>query len=322
MPSRVKVSIGIDVGGTYTKVGAIAGAPKPLAEAQLPAEVAKGPAAFVERVCDLLDAWKREKGFDVQSVGMGLAGDVDSARGRLRFAPNLKGWDGFDFPKAFHKRLTRRVIVDNDANAAVWGGYVVELKGKGRDVVGVTLGTGVGGGLVLDGRLYRGATGSAGEIGHTVVDPGGRECHCGGRGHLEAYAGGYGILKTARELLAERPQEGKLLLSLAGSPEHLEPKHLSEAADGGDLLAREVWKRTGAWLGLGLADLVYSLNPDHILILGGVSRAGRWITDHVEAHFARQPFRTPFAAVKLKLADNTKAGWLGAAFLSRENAAA
>lgn len=322
MPSRVKVSIGVDVGGTYTKIGAIDAAAKPLAETQLPAEVAKGPGPFVERVCDLLDAWTREHGFDIGSVGMGLAGDVDSEHGRLRFTPNLAGWDGFDFPKAFHKRLKRRVVVDNDANAAVWGGYLVELKGKGRNVVGVTLGTGVGGGLVIEGKLYRGSTGSAGEIGHTVIVPGGRKCHCGSLGDLEAYAGSYGILQTARELLAERPQDGKVLLSLAGSAEHLEPRHISEAASEGDLVAREVWKRTGRWLAQGLVNLVLSLNPDHILVLGGVSRAGKWITDPVEEYFASQPFRTPFSAVKLKLADNTKAGWLGAAFLSRENAAA
>jgi glucokinase len=322
MRSRPKVSIGIDVGGTYTKIGAVGATGRPLAEAQLPAEVEKGPAAFVGRVCDLLDAWKRERGLEVRSIGMGLAGDVDSERGRLRFTPNLRGWDGFDFPRAFHRRLRRWVAVDNDANAAVWGGFVLDLKRRARNVVGVTLGTGVGGGLVLEGKLYRGSTGSAGEIGHTVVEPGGRQCHCGARGHLEAYAGSYGILQTARELLAERPKDGKLLLSLAGAPEHLEPRHVSEAADGGDLVAREVWARTGRWLGMGLSDLVYTLNPDCILVLGGVSRAGRWITDPVQKVFAAQPFRTPFSGVRLKLADNTKAGWLGAAFLSRESAGA
>lgn len=321
MPARAEAAIGIDVGGTYTKIGALSSSGKILSEAQLPAEVKLGPAAFVGRVCDLLESWRREKGIKAGSVGMGIAGDVDSARGRLRLAPNLGGWEGFDFPKAFQKRLKRRVVVENDANAAVWAGYVLDLKRKARNVVGVTLGTGVGGGLVLEGRLYRGSTGSAGELGHTVIEAGGRECKCGSRGCLEAYAGSYGILRTARELLEKRPQDGRLLLSLAGSAEHLEPRHVTEAADGGDAVAREVWRLTGQWLARGVADTVFVLNPDAILILGGVSRAGKWVTEPIEAHFAAQPFKTMFSAARLKLADNTKAGWQGAALLSRERGA-
>ena len=237
---------------------------------------------------------------------MGLAGDVDSARGRLRFAPNLRGWDGFDFRKAFSARTQGRVVIDNDANAAVWGGYVVGLKRRARNVVGVTLGTGVGGGLILEGRLYRGSTGSAGEIGHMIVKPGGRLCHCGNRGCLEAYAGSYGIMRTARSL------------GLKG----LTPRDIAAAADGGDALAREVWARTGRVLGVGLSNLVLVLNPDVVLLLGGVSRAGRWLTGPIEEHFRGQPFKTPFSGLRVKLAESTKAGWLGAALLSREKPAA
>ncbi len=324
MPARSrarKVSVGIDVGGTYTKIGAVTSGQRIVAEAQLPAEVAKGPAAFVGRVCDLLAAWKREHRIEIASLGMGLAGDVDSEGGKLRFTPNLRGWDGFDFRKAFQARLKRRLVVENDANAAVWGGYVVELKRRARNVVGVTLGTGVGGGLVIDGHLHRGSTGSAGELGHTIVEPDGAPCHCGMRGCLEAYAGSYGILRTARALLEQRPHEGKALRAICPVPDHLTPRHITEAADAGDALAREIWSLTARRLAVGLANLVLILNPDYILILGGVSRAGRWITDPIEAHFARQPFRTMFSHVQVQLAHNTKAGWLGAAFLSLEKPA-
>jgi glucokinase len=312
------VSVGIDVGGTYTKVGAVTAEGKIVAEAQLPAEVAKGPAAFVGRVCDLLAAWKHEHRIEISSVGMGLAGDVDSEGGTLRFTPNLRGWDGFEFRKAFYARLKRRLSVENDANAAVWGGYVVELKRQPRNVVGVTLGTGVGGGLVVEKRLYRGSTGSAGELGHTIVDPGGAACHCGSHGCLEAYAGSYGILRTAKALLDERPNEGRALRAICPVPAHMTPRHITEAADAGDALAREVWARVGRSLAVGLSNLVLVLNPDVILVLGGVSRAGHWITAPIEEHFARQPFKTMFSHVRVQLAHNTKAGWLGAAFLSLE----
>lgn len=321
MPARAEVSVGIDVGGTYTKLGAVTASGKVVAEAQLPAQVEKGPAPFVERVCDLLEAWKAERGVELVSVGMGLAGDVDSEAGKLRFTPNLRGWDGFDFRAAFQARLGRPVVIENDANAAVWGGYVAELKREARNVVGVTLGTGVGGGLILEGRLHRGSTGSAGEIGHMIVVPGGEPCHCGKKGCLEAYAGSYGLLRAARRLLAERPDDGRALRALCPDFERLTPRHLSEAADAGDAVAREVWERAGGALGAALADLVLVLNPDVLLILGGVSRAGRWITEPIARQFAGQPFKTPFSRAQVRLAHNTRAGWLGAAFLSLEKPA-
>jgi glucokinase len=313
-----KACVGVDVGGTFTKLAAVSPAGKVLAEAEIPSEVEAGPEAFVDRVRSLLQTWRAKKNLSPAALGLGLAGDVDSRAGALRFAPNLKGWDGFSFKKAFSKSLKIPVAVDNDANAAVWGGYKTELKGKPRHVVGVTLGTGVGGGLVIDGRLHRGVTGSAGELGHVKIVEGGEPCHCGDRGCLEAYAGSYGILRAARQRLAASPSKGSVLRGLCPDLEELTPRLLTQAADSGCELSREVWNATAEKLATGLEGLVLVVNPDAILILGGVSRAGKWLLDPIKRRFDAQPFRTAFSSVKVTLADNQHAGRVGAALLALE----
>lgn len=314
-------SVGIDVGGTFTKIAAVERGGKIRMEEKLPSQVEAGPAAFVDRAASVVERWKKE-GLKPSAVGLGIAGDVDSERGQLRFTPNLSGWDGFSFKRALSKRLKTDVVVDNDANAAVWGGYAVELKKKPRHVVGITLGTGVGGGLIVDGKLLRGATGSAGEIGHTKVEPGGELCHCGGRGCLEAYGGSYGILRLAKRLAQATPKKAARLLEISGGLEHLTPAHVSKAADAGDPVAQQVWLETGRKLAIGLENLILVMNPDVVLILGGVSRAGRWLLDPIETHLSASPFRTPFGAARVKMADDPNAGCVGAALLALEPAGA
>lgn len=310
-------AVGIDVGGTFAKVAAVARTGRILRLEEIPTRPAEGPAAFVGRLGALLDSWPGP----FAGAGLGLAGEVDAERGRLRFAPNMKGWDGFDFKRALTKRLRVPVAVDNDANLAVWGAYVTELKRGPRDVAGVTLGTGVGGGIVIGGRLYRGATGSAGEVGHTRVETPGEPCHCGLRGCLEAYAGSYGVLRTARKVLSERRFGGSLLFKLSPGLSRLELPAITEAARRGDAAAREIWARTGRYLAAGLANLIMILNPEVVLVLGGVSRAGRFLMDPVREHLSRQPFPTPFRRAKLVVAANHNGGCVGAALLALERQA-
>lgn len=313
-----RLGIGVDVGGTFIKLAAVDASGRVVRRGRLPTEPQRGPLALVEKVSRLLQTW-REPAYGRAPLGLGLAGDVDAAKGRLRFTPNLSGWEGFDFKAALSRRLGRPVVVDNDANCAVWGAYATELKRKPKCVVGVTLGTGVGGGLVIDGRLYRGATGSAGEIGHTRVVESGELCHCGQRGCLEAYAGNYGIVRAARRLLSARPSSGRILRRLSPDLSALTPQHLTQAAAAGDAVAREVWWRTGGLLAVGLANVVLLLNPDVLLLLGGVSRAGRWLTEPLRQGLASQVFRTPFRHAVLRLADNHDGGCVGAALLALES---
>ncbi len=295
----IGLSVGVDLGGTFAKIGLVSKDGRVRRVRRLPTEVEKGPENFVARVIDVLKDWR----FD--SLGLGLAGGVDAGTGTLVFAPNLPGWKGFSFRRAFERRLGVCVVADNDANAAVWGGYVIGLKKKPRRVVGVTLGTGVGGGLILDGRLYRGATGGAGEIGHQVVRAGGALCSCGRRGCLEAYAGTAAILRAARRRMRRPPSPAT-------------PKAVAAAAVAGDAGARRVWDEVGTALGEGLANAVLMFNPDALLLVGGVARAGRLLLEPARRVFAAQTFREPFEQLSISAPAHRDWGCVGAALLSRE----
>jgi glucokinase len=305
------------VGGTFAKIAAVSAAGKVLRMEEAPTDPASGPASFVERVAGVLAFWSRQ-GLKAEAFGLGIAGDVDHERGRLRLTPNLPGWENFPFRDAFRRRLNLPTVVENDANAAVWGAYVTELKCRPRHMLGVTLGTGVGGGLVINGRLHRGATGTAGEIGHMRVMIPGAPCHCGSHGCLEAYAGTYGILRVARRLLRDQPRSGRLLRRLCPDLRGLTPKILQQAASQGDEIAHEVWKRTGTMLGTGLSNAVMIFNPDALMLLGGVSRAGRLLLDPIREVFLSRPFGTALRAVRLACAANPNGGSVGAALLALE----
>lgn len=292
-------SVGIDVGGTFAKLGLVDPSGEVIEAIQIPTLPAKGPADFLRRAEGVLRNWS------FSSIGLGLAGGVDPDTGALLFVPNLKGWTGFSFRRALERAYAVPVAVDNDANVAVWGGYKAALGGKGRTIVGLTLGTGVGGGLIVDGELHRGATGSAGEIGHMTLQLDGPRCACGRRGCLEAYAGTAGILRAAKRHMKKLP-----------SP--LTPKAVADAALAGDKGAKAVWAETGERLGQGIASLVLLLNPDAVLILGGVAKAGKLIMDPLRRVLADQPFREPFRGLELSAPADRDWGVVGAALLSRE----
>lgn len=292
-------SVGIDVGGTFTKICLVGPDGAVRRSAQIPTQPRREPAEFVRRVTAVVGGWR------FGSLGLGLAGGVDQDDGALLFAPNLQGWIGFPFKRVFERLFRVPVAAENDANAAVWGGYVVALGKRPRHVVGLTLGTGVGGGLILDGRLYRGATRSAGEAGHQTLSPRGPLCRCGKRGCLEAYAGTYGIQRAARRLM-KRP------------PHPLTPRSVADAARAGDRGARAVWEEVGGWLGLGIANLCLVYDPEAVLLLGGVARAGALLLDPVRRVLDAQPFREPFKRLILRAPAGHEWGCVGAALLSRE----
>ncbi|MBI5239209.1 MAG: ROK family protein [Elusimicrobia bacterium] len=312
-----RLAFGVDVGGTFAKIAAVTRAGKVLRKDEIPTDPHAGPADFTDRLCAVLGSWRR-RGLRAEALGFAVAGDVDHERGRLRLTPNLPGWPGYPFRDALRRRLRLPTVMENDANAAVWGAYAVELGRRPRSLIGVTLGTGVGGGIVVDGRLQRGATGTAGEIGHTRVAWPGEPCRCGSRGCLEAYAGTYGILRLARRLLRAGPGRGRVLRRLCPNLKALTPKVLRTAADQGDPLAAEVWERTGTMLGLGLADAVMLVNPEALLLLGGVSRAGDWLLRPVRRVFRERPFGTALRAVSLRCAADPDGGCVGAALLAWE----
>lgn len=247
----------------------------------------------------------------VRALSVVVPGTVNVEEGVVTQAPNLPCLDGFRLAAALTDALTWPTVLENDANAAAVGEM---WRGAARDrqtIVCLTLGTGVGGGLILDGKLWRGVDGAAGEIGHIVVEPVGAPCGCGGRGCLEVYSSATAIVRMAREILPHYPS----------SPLHTADNLTAEAVYRrgleGDELAREVFRRMGFYLGVGCASLVNLLNPEMIVIGGGVVGGWDLFSDHMREQMMARAFAIPARRVEVVRAQcGDSAGLLGAARLA------
>jgi len=311
------LGIGIDVGGTNTKLAVLDKNGGLLREERFRTEQGSGPSAFMRRLCGALKAFKNVYGKKLFSAGVGIAGDVDPEKGLLRFSPNL-AWSRMEVAAPIKKATGLACFVENDANMAAWGAYVLELGRAQGNVLAITLGTGIGSGLIVDGRLYHGATGSAGEAGHMKIVPGGRKCNCGGRGCLEAYCGSYAIMRQAA---ARIPDTGGFVKKYcAPGREKLNTVCLTKAADAGHKTAAAIWSEMGGSLGRGLADMLLLFNPDCVVLTGGVSKAARHFMPALKEVFSAQQIRTPFKTVKIKIAKNADLGVYGAALFGLEKA--
>ena len=320
--STPEASIGIDVGGTKVLGVVLAADGTVVAEARVPTPA--GSDALVDALAGVVAELDAARGGDgpPPAVGVGAPGLVD-VTGTVRFAPNLAGVRGLELPGRLGARLGgRRVVADNDATCAGWAEVRHgSARGAGH-VLMVTLGTGIGGALVSDGRLMRGANGFAGEIGHMVVDPGGPPCPCGRSGCWERYASGSGLGRLARE--AAHAGQSDLLVDLAGGdPEGVRGEHVTAAAASGDPGAVGVLRRFAGWLALGLANLANALDPELIVIGGGLVEARELLLPPIREEFSRMieagterpPIRIEAAAL------GERAGAIGAAVLAAEAAA-
>jgi glucokinase len=215
-------------------------------------------------------------GEPLAAVGIAAAGFVDREGERVLFAPHLP-WRGESVRAALATRWGTTVVLDNDANCAARAEAAYGAARGAASVVMVTLGTGIGGAFVLDGDVLRGRNGMAGEFGHMQLVPGGHACECGGHGCWEQYASGHALVRYAREGMAHRPT---VLADLClGDPTRLTGPMVSAAAADGDLVAHDAFAEVGDWLGVGLANLVAALDPDVVLVGGGVSAAGDRLLD-------------------------------------------
>ena len=309
-------SVGVDIGGTKVAAGVVDMNGQVLARARRLTPT-KSPKAVEETIAEVVEELRAS--YEVVAVGIGAAGFVDADRARVMFAPHL-AWRNEPLRDAVTAALGLPVVVENDANAAAWAEWRFGA-GQGEDrLVCVTLGTGIGGGIVIDGAVQRGRWGMAGEFGHMVVVPDGHRCECGNRGCLEQYASGNVLGREAREMArAKSPVIVPLVERVGGDIDALVGPVVTEAARDGDPVAIELFEEVGRWLGIGLANLAAALDPGMFVIGGGVSDAGELLLRPARESFRRtltgRGFRPEPRIVKAAL--GPEAGLVGAADLAR-----
>lgn len=312
--------MGIDVGGTKV-LGVLVGGRDPVTVVgELRVPTPEGEAAVLDAMAGVVRQLAASG--PVTSVGVGIAGLVDR-KGVFRRGPNLPGLVGVDIARELDDRLGLPVHVDNDATCAVWGEHLAGAARGADDVVLVTLGTGIGAGVIADGELVRGAHGFAGEAGHMVVDPDGPRCPCGRRGCWERLASGSGLGRLGRDA-AEAGQFPRAVQLAGGEPELVRGEHVTRAAQEGDADAVEVMREFAQWVALGLANLVTLLDSSLVVVGGGLVEAGDALLDPVRrafrAHVMAPQDRDDVRIVPAALGE--QAGAIGAAMLGGREASA
>lgn len=310
--------VGVDIGGTNINVGVVSieGA-KPLAFHTLPTEAQRGAKFVVDRVVKMIEQSMSEvmqtSGCNREAfagVGIGSPGPLDRKTGTVISTPNL-GWRNFPLRDLIQNVVGLPATLDNDANAAAYGEWWLGAGRDARTLIGVTLGTGIGGGVVINGELYHGASDAAAEIGHMTIDSTGRKCKCGNYGCLEAYASGPAI--AARAVEGIESGASSLLPELAGDLQHITAETVFEGVVQGDPYATEVVIDTAKFLGVGLANLINILNPEILVISGGVTRAGEHLFEPLRKEIRRRAFRVAEQACRIVPSDlEGTAGVVGA----------
>ncbi|MEO7502152.1 MAG: ROK family protein [Gemmatimonadaceae bacterium] len=305
MTVREQFIVGVDLGGTNIAAGAMpTDGTREIAMRIGPTRADEGSAAVVERIVrmveDVIEQTSAETGAersDFLGVGIGSPGPLDRARGIIIVTPNL-GWKNFPLRDEVGSRVNLPASLDNDANCATLGEWWCGAAKGGRNVIGMTIGTGIGGGLILDGKLYHGSSDAAGEIGHTTIDSTGRRCKCGNYGCLEAYASGPAIAERAREQL-QVDGDSILRAIVDGDLARITAQTVFEASKRGDPVAIEVVRDTAHFIGVGIANLINVFNPDTVVIAGGVTQAGDQLFDPMRAEVRRRAFKSAVDACRI-----------------------
>lgn len=266
-------AIGVDLGGTNLRIAAVDDQAHLLEKVTLGTKVALGRDHVIDEMCAAIQhlSEKYQKNLNLRGVGIGVPGIIDMQTGMLRESPNLPGWSDYPVHDAIESRLNATVILENDANVAT---LAEKWLGAGRhvgDMAMITMGTGVGGGLILNGKIWHGMNGMAGELGHITVEPEGNPCGCGNRGCVEQYASATGVMRMAREAIAMGKSQA--LARAASSDAEFNAREIYNLAIQGDEAAKEIFQRVGRALGIVLAGLINGLNLEMYVIGGGVSSA-------------------------------------------------
>ncbi len=293
--------IGIDLGASHVNVLITNVAAQILYEQEVPIDIAEGPQKILDKVDELVQQGIRQSGVrwdTILAIGLGVPGPIDSASGMVISPPIMPGWDRYPIRAVLEERWRVPVSLNNDAELGAIGEWAFGAGRGERFLAYIKAGSGIGAGLLLDGKIYRGATGSAGEIGHLTIDENGPQCTCGNYGCVEAYAGGKAIARAAREAV----QKG-LRTQLSTLPiEAITALEVANAARRGDFLAQQIIERAGEHLGIAIAGVVNLFNPSVIIIGGGVAQIGDLYLEPVRRAVQKRSLSASARAVRITTA--------------------
>ena len=317
MERRSEVAVGIDLGGTKIASALVDGEDRILFSRRRPTLRERGPDAIIADVVEAIREAAAESGGGPLPVGVAVCGQVARDSGVVRASPNLAGWHDVPFRSRLEDAVGYPVAVANDGNLIALGEWRASPD-PDRVLVAVYVGTGVGGGAVLDGRPYLGEGGYAAEIGHMTIVVDGRPCPCGNRGCLEAYAGGRAIAQLAREAVTTAPENGSAILEEAGGPDDVSAEALARAYDRGDRLAGELVREIGKHLGAGLVGVANAFNPGHLVLGGGVIEGLPDLVDLAADHLRAHALPAVVEQLEIRRTQpGLDAGVIGAATLAR-----
>jgi len=280
MKSKSKYAIGVDLGGTSIKLGIVTSTGRILKKISIRTEAEKGPKKVIANIIAGIDELIASSSYKISGIGIGCPGVVTPGKGIVEDPPNFPGWKKVNIAKVISQKFKTRVYVDNDANAAAIGELTFGSGKKYRSFIMITLGTGVGGGIVIDKKIYHGDFGAAGEIGHISIDFKGPKCNCGSYGCIEAYAGNQYLRSRVRKQLKKHPKS-KLWKLINNDLSKVSPRNIQGAAELGDAFAKSVIDQLGFQLGSAFASLCNVLDVSVFIIGGGIAGFGKPLFDSI-----------------------------------------
>jgi glucokinase len=309
--------IGIDIGGTKIIAALVDEQGLVTFKKKIPTESEKGYAAVRDNIAELIKTIVNEGNTEIKNierVGIACAGQIDKTTENILFSPNLD-WHNAPLKDDIEKLCGINTFVENDVNAAVYGEWKFGLKEVPDDVIGVFMGTGIGGGIIINRKLYGGFSHVGGEVGHITLNPYGYKCRCGNTGCFEAYCGGSYIIERVRTKI-EEGYRGKIWDIIEGDVNSLHTGHIEEAYLIGDALCKRIWREVIEYMGAALASLVNLLNPEVIILGGGVVYGSKYFIEDIKAVLEKRAMQASLANLKIKKAIlGEDAGIVGAAFV-------
>ncbi len=313
--------LGVDLGGTKILTAVVDPTGKMVSRDHSVTPASRGPEAVVQAILDSADRALSQAGIrstDLCTIGVGAPGLSDPGTGVLFTSPNLPGWEDVPLGDIVEKKFEKKVFLINDANAAAVGEFFFGAGRTARNFIYVTISTGIGGGVMIDGRIYTGSTGTAGEIGHMTIDPKGPPCNCGNIGCWEQLGSGTALAREARRNILAGVRTS-ILNHAGGDVEKVNAEIIHRAAQNGDSLAMELIAQTGMYIGIGLANLINLFNPELIVIGGGLSNIGEMLLEPAYREAEHRSFKQSFRAVRFLQAElGRNSGVLGAAAYAYE----